>query len=173
MATVLWPTIAIVLGAALSFLAAFTLAKRKERRETEARDLLSAQALQDRLAVMEKQLALVGQAVVPISTAFQAILIKELTHYHAPVLDELLLKIGPPSTLSPEEFAALQEGLEIRTKDMHELISDSERDAAIMLPLVMKRAQTEYDAMSSIAPLVLQFVTMIRPENKTVIAQIP
>ncbi len=35
----------------------------------------------------------------------------------------------------------------------------------------MKRAQTEYEAMGTMAPIVLQFVTMIRPENKLMMAK--
>src|SRR5678815_4707353 len=80
---------------------------------------------------------------MPISTAFQAILIKELTHFHTPVMDALMSKIGPPFTLTAAEETELIAALEQRTQDMAAEISDSERDAAKILPLVMKRAKLE------------------------------
>lgn len=100
-----------------------------------------------RITELEQKLALVNQAVIPISTAFQAILIKELTHYHTPEMDALLVKVGPPITLTPEEEARLAVLLEERTRDMGPQISESERDAATILPAVMKRAREESESL--------------------------
>lgn len=103
-----------------------------ERRETDRR-----------VAELEQQLSAVKQSVVPISAAFQAILIKELTHYHTPRMDELMERIGPPSTLSPAEEQELFTLLVQRTQDLNGRISDSEREAAEILPAVMRRAKVE------------------------------
>lgn len=105
-----------------------------------------ADALRDaKIIELEKQLALIAASVVPISTAFQAILIKELTHMHTPVLDALLAKVGPPSSLTEDETEEMAQLLKERALDMGDQISSSERDAAIMLPMVIKRAKIELD----------------------------
>lgn len=154
----LWALVALILSAFFSFLVTLFFTRRTQAQLAQNHFLAEQTALIDRLIVLEKQLALVGQAVVPISTAFQAILIKELTHMHTPILDALMTKIGPPSTLSDDEFDELATALLERTMDMGDLISDSERDAAVMLPLVMKRAQREYQALTRDPSVILQFV---------------
>lgn len=111
--------------------------RKAERIEQEHTALIA------RIIELERQHSLLGQAILPISTAFQQILIKELTHMHTPILDALLQKIGPPCTLSPEEELELFRGLKERTLDLGDLITDSERDAALILPYVMKRAHRE------------------------------
>lgn len=91
---------------------------------------------------LEQELASLKTAVVPISAAFQAILIKELTHYHTPVTDRLLEKLEN-GTLAPTEERELSVALEERTRDMNGDIPESERDAARMLPMVIKRVRAE------------------------------
>lgn len=113
----------------------------------------SAAAREKRLTTLETQLAVVSAAVVPISTAFQAILIKELTHFHTPEMDALLAKVGPPNVLTPVEQDRLGVLLKERTKDLGEAISQSEREAAAILPIVMKRAAVEQATMSVAANL--------------------
>jgi uncharacterized protein YdcH (DUF465 family) len=100
-----------------------------------------------RVAELEKQLGLVGQAVIPLSAAFQAILVRELTHLHTPKLDELLTRIGPPSELSDAEEAEFFRLLKERAEELDDRIPDLERDAATMLPLVMRRVKAEYVAL--------------------------
>jgi len=129
--------------------------------------LASAKAIADdhqrvlnRLVELETKLALVNQAVIPISTAFQAILIKELTHFHTPEMDALMEKIGPPNTLTDEEERRLAQLLDERTRDMGPLISDAERDAAKILPAVMKRARAEAAVIDTAEGLKLKLVTV-------------
>jgi hypothetical protein len=114
-------------------------------RMSKRQDNQSSERIADRLRIveLERQVALVGQAIVPISAAFQAILIKELTHIHTPVLDRLLEKVGPPSTLTTEDQINLEKELTLRANDMSTDIPDGERDAALMLPMVIRRAQRE------------------------------
>lgn len=104
---------------------------------------------------LERQIAVLGQQVLPISTAFQAILIKQLTHYHTPELDELLRKVGPPFTLNAAEERQLAKLLEERTRDVDGLIDSSERDAAKMLPMIMARVRAEHGAVLSDMELLL------------------
>lgn len=114
-------------------------------------------ALVKRIDDLEKQVGLVGQAVVPLSAAFQAILVRELTHLHTPQLDELLTRIGPPSALDEEEEAELFRLLKERADELDGSIPELERDAATMLPLVMKRVKVEMAATD--VPVGLTVVT--------------
>jgi hypothetical protein len=102
-----------------------------------------------RITELERRLSLIGDAI-PLATAFQASLIKELTHYHTPRMDELMTKIGPPSTLTGVEEAELWVLLAQRTHDMGQEISDSERDAAVILPFVMRRAKLELETIATL-----------------------
>jgi hypothetical protein len=159
--------VGILLSAALSFLAAWYWFNRRAS-EADAVRIVADNVLRDaRIVELEKQLALVSAAVVPISTAFQTILIKELTHYHTPELDALLLKIGPPATLSLVEVRRMEQLLIEREKQLDGTVSESERDAARMLPLVMKRAIAERLAQETFGVgLVFQVVGLpyVEPE---------
>ena len=140
----------VVMAAVFTFLATMFWQRRgRIDREVERKaERLATEntKLTERVLDMEKQLGMLNQAVLPISTAFQAILIKELTHFHTPEMDALMVKIGPPNTLTDEEMDRLIVMLEERTRDMAAEISESERDAATMLPLVMKRAKHDLEA---------------------------
>ena len=149
-----------VFGAALVFVSTLYWTERNAHR-TKAEALAKAsEALMLRVNALESQLALVNQAVVPISTAFQAILIKELTHYHTPEMDMLLTKIGPPSTLTPVEMERFVQLLEARMIDMDSQISEQERGAATILPVVMVRAAAEYDLFEQAENLRSTLVTV-------------
>src|SRR5882672_4237305 len=140
-----WQAGLVLLSALISF-CSVAYWTRLSRRDKEHERLLDEtthrieQARQDRedllirLLKIETSLAVIDQKFVPISTALQTILVKELTHYHTPVMDELLSRIGPPSELSVEEESDLTKLLLERTRDMGLLISSSERDAAFILP---------------------------------------
>lgn len=135
----------LVVGSSVTFLSTVfwfrvnAAVKEKDRLASENSKLM------ERVDVLENKISLVNQAVLPISAAFQAILIKELTHFHTPRMDELMRKIGPPSTLTDYEEDELATLLEERTRDMGDQISQSEREAAQMLPLVIKRAKREVE----------------------------
>lgn len=149
--------IASAFGAFLAWIAALYWLRRKARAD-----------MSERITSIEKQLALVGQAVLPISTAFQAILIKELTHFHAPELDELLTKIGPPSTMTPEEEARFAVLLKERTRDLGDQITDSERGAALILPTIIKRAKAEAAILETVPaiPVAFKLVTVPPPTTE-------
>lgn len=121
-------------------------------RQKDARNKLS-----DRLSELEKQLAIVGTQIAPFNTAYQSMLIKQLTHYHTPVMDALMVKlggVGVPPTITEEEEAELIEALKQRTEDMGPEISEDERDAAEILPIVMRRVKREAEAGAQGAKIV-------------------
>jgi len=97
---------------------------------------------------------------VPLNMAMQAMLIKELTHYHAPEMDVLMQNLGPPSTLSESEEARLAVLLDERTREMGPLISPSERDAAAILPVIIKRAKAEAEMLAGAEAMKLRLVTV-------------
>ena len=117
------------------------------------------EAMMKRVEIIDRQLAMVGQAVMPISTAFQAILVKELTHFHTPRMDALLEKLGPPFTLTEAEEEELLLALQEREQDMGDQITPSERDAAHIFPAVMRRARMEAQALGEM-PMTLRMVTV-------------
>lgn len=121
-------------------------------------------ALLARVTELERLNALVTQAVVPISAAFQAILVKKLTHFHTPVMDKLLEKLGPPITLTDDEEKELIEALKQREIDVNGLIDDAERDCARMLPIVMRMVKAETEIPD--ADKKIQVVTVAPEEDK-------
>lgn len=150
----------IIFGALMSFVAAVYWWKRNTAVRLAAAIAEDHQLVLGRLQDLETKLALVNQAVVPISTAFQAILIKELTHFHTPEMDALMVKIGPPNTLTEEDAARLAVLLKERTEDMGDEITASERGAASILPEVMKRAIIEQTVLQNEELLRLKVVTV-------------
>jgi hypothetical protein len=145
MSPLLSQVLLILFAAAITFVATYYWSTKQARQTLATERAAMDLELNRRLAELERQQAVLSQAVIPISAAFQSILIKQLTHFHTPVLDELLKKLGPPITLTEAEEHELQAALEERTRDMGDEISDSERDAARMLPMVMKRVRTAAD----------------------------
>jgi hypothetical protein len=108
--------------------------------------------LAERVDELEKQIGIVNAQVIPISTAFQAILVKQLTHYHTPKMDALLAKLGgpgEPTTITNSEEAELLVELKKRTRDMGPEISDDERDAAEMLPVIIRRVKREAERVAN------------------------
>jgi len=151
----------LLLGTFFTF-AATTYWFRRNAAIREAERLATEhQKVLDRLQEMEVKFATVNQAIIPISTAFQAILIKELTHYHTPRMDDLLRKMGPPNLLTPDEEIELERGLRDRTMDMGPLISDSERDAALILLPVARRAKIEATKLADAEALRLRLVSIV------------
>jgi len=152
----------ILFGAFLSFLVGLFWYRLNSARTAREKLQTEYVALMLRVDTLDKQLALVGHDVVPLSAAMQALLIKELTHFHTPKMDSLMAKLGPPSTLTDAEETELLLLLKEREIDMGDLISDSERDAAHILPAVIRRAKAEAIALAATQPT-LQTVSIVSP----------
>src|ERR1700690_401895 len=90
-----------------------------------------------------EQLKALKDSVQPISMAFQQFLIKELTHFHEKRTDELLEKMGPPYILTDAEEKEVVAALDKRIKEAAELMTESELDAARMLPMMIRRVKAE------------------------------
>lgn len=128
------------LSALLAFLSAAFWARRKATKDKAEAVKKTADEMNDKVQELENQLRTLTATFTPISAAFQAVLIKQLTHFHTPELDALLVKVEKNS-LSNSEEKKLREGLLARAKDLNGRIDDSEREAALMLPLVMNRVR--------------------------------
>lgn len=132
------------------------LTHAKEEKEKDERIERMEETVK-RVEVLELGHATLTANAVPINAAFQALLIKQLTHMHTPVLDDLLVKLGTvdtPPTITDEEEVKLAILLKERTKDMGPEISAQERDAATILPTVIKMVRREAEAVAAGTPIV-------------------
>jgi hypothetical protein len=157
----LWVSLlVVVIGAVLTFGTTLYFANRKLIQANHAAAVV-ANALRDgKIVDLEKQLGIISASVTPIAMAFQSILIKELTHYHTPELDALLARIGPPSTLSIADVERMELLLSAREHDPDVKIPASERDAARMLPMVIRRAIIEAAQKTMQPGTLVQFVSL-------------
>lgn len=137
------PVALLALGAAFTLLVNIVLRRKDATRLELANVIAERKDYQERVRELETQLRLLKDSVQPISMAFQQILIKELTHFHEKRTDELLEKIGPPYMLSDAEEKELVDALEKRVADAGNLMTESEIDAAKMLPMLIKRVKAE------------------------------
>jgi hypothetical protein len=157
----------LFIGAILSAVVTWLFASRASAKQAvkDATDKAERQAeviaaghvkLEARVAELTERLSLVSAQVVPFSTAFQQILVAQLTHAHTPRLDELLAKLGPPITLTDAEEAEMYGLLTERQQEVE--FPEEERDAATMLPLVIKRARIEQAQIALAEGVRLQMV---------------
>jgi hypothetical protein len=123
---------------------------------------VAQQRLIDRIVHLEIQQGSLQTTILPLSTAFQAILVKELTHFHTPEMDALLVKLGPPYNLTDEEEARLAELLVERANSLDGEIDESEKEAALILPYVMKRVKNDVRHLAK-AELVIVPRTLLIP----------
>jgi hypothetical protein len=75
-----------------------------------------------------------------------------LTHFHTPVMDALMVKlgdVGTPPTITEEEEVELIAALKQRAEDVGPLIDEDERDAAELLPIQMRRVKREAEAIAN------------------------
>jgi hypothetical protein len=158
MNTLIVSIMGIVLGAMLSFVASLYFFKRNAELAETKRIATEHEALLKRVAELETTVRMVGQTILPMSTAFQAILVKELTHFHTPEVDALLEKLGPPSTISEEDMVLLEIALKRRTAEVDPLVDESEREAALILPYIIKRVRRQ--CANADAPIQIQLVSV-------------
>lgn len=139
----LQPYINIGAGSVLAFVGTWFWWSKNQALERGRVADIEHQRVLDRLAELEVNMKLNAQTITPIVTAFQAILVKQLTHPDKHEMDALLVKVGPPHILTPEESARLATMLQERSVDYGNEITLSDRESAIILPIVMKMAHEE------------------------------
>jgi hypothetical protein len=149
----------LFIGGLVSASVALYLYNKKQQNEKEKDIAQDHERLERRVVELEKALALVSQTVLPISTVYQAMLVRELTHAHTPVVDALLAKVGIPGALSEQDMLELQKALERRYSEVDPQIGDDERDAARIFPIIMKRAKVEQMVIGA-GPLKIKFATV-------------
>jgi len=166
-----WPIInsigLLILSIGLTFLSTRYFHRRTEVRIAEEARERTEKLMSARIEELERRLGEVGSTVQPLSAAFQAMLIKQLTHFHTPVLDALLVKLGPPVTLTDEEREQMTMLLEERSRDVGAQIDELERHAAHILPYVVKMVTIEQTTDTSHDPIELVTVPEA-PEAKDV-----
>jgi hypothetical protein len=94
-------------------------------------------------ARLRERIGILSLPVQQMSAAFQVALVRQLTHFHTPKLDALLAKLGPPFALTDVEMQELIAELKAREEDMAGQIDGGEREAAKMLPAIMRRVALE------------------------------
>lgn len=157
----------VVIGAILTFIAARYWNQKGARSKEDDRLRAERDQYHERVIALEKSQAILGQAVTPMMAAVQAVLIQKLTHMHTPVMDELLTKLEPTNTLTPEEEIHLGVLLKERAKDLDGRISEDERDAALILPAVIKMVKTEAEAIKAKTPD-LKLVAIAPPSEEKI-----
>lgn len=130
----------IVLTAALSFMAAKYWNSKANKKAALAEVKKTDDERDAKIQDLQNQLSVLTATFTPISAAFQAVLIKQLTHFHTPEMDALLIK-AEKNGLSNSEAERLRDMLLERSQDLNGKIDDSEREAALMLPYVMNRVR--------------------------------
>jgi hypothetical protein len=151
----------LVVSTGLGLLTTWFWFRKNAAMKERDRIAVEHEKLLERISQIELQSHVLAQAMIPVSAAFQAILIKELTHMHTPEMDALLVKLGPPFELTEDEADRLSILLERRTRDIGAEISASERDAAAMLPALIRRVRTESDQMKDIPQIKIIALTAV------------
>jgi hypothetical protein len=138
-------------GASLAFLAAWFWHQKNRALATAASIKQGHDELVRKVYELERKQHVIEAAVVPITTTFQQLLIKSLTHphFHAKEMDALMKKIGPPNSFDEGEEKRLSILLRQRAEDTQFDIPDEERIAARILPDVMTLAKIQQDRIDS------------------------
>jgi len=113
-----------------------------------------------RISDLEKKQGIVDAQLVPFNGLMQAMLIKELTHAHTPEMDALMVKLGPPNILTPAEERRLTVMLQERYARPDPSVSEQERDAAFILPAVIRRARSEAQVLQDAEDIRVKLVSI-------------
>lgn len=161
-ALLLDPTVrGALIGAAITAIPTtiWWIIQRQAKARDEARAAQAEQAKQ--ITTLQIQQALIGQQVLPLTAAWQKYLVDELTHLHAPVLDELMVK----PDRSEEEDEQMLRLLRERMVVADPRIDPAERIAAEMLPLVLRFSRLKQAA--KLVPDVIAVVKQKGPPGPT------
>ena len=150
--------------------------EREKKAVTDMADKLAREhkELEEKVTALTNQLGLVSQVVTPINQAMQALLIRELTHYHTPELDALLAKLPPEGNLTDAEWLRLAALLKEREQELNGSIPESEREAALILPYIIKRVKAEAADIANAATEAPQLkIVAVPPETSDADLQSP
>lgn len=135
----------IVFSAVVTFLAAWFWHSRNQAIAKAAAIAIDHLKLVDQVAELKTAVSVANTSVMPIVAAMQALLVKGMTHEDTPEMDDLLVKSGPPDTLTPTERDRLMVLLKERTEDYGNNITQFDRDAATIYPIIMRMSAVEQE----------------------------
>jgi hypothetical protein len=108
-------TLLTFLAGAVIMLFVARLLKGKDSRTAERLEEIAKES--QKVTELERQVAVLMSDAVPVKALVQALAIAKLTHIHTPEMDALLLKVGPPSTLTASEIDRMESLLRERAAD--------------------------------------------------------
>lgn len=140
-------TVAAVLGGAATYFYN-RLAHRADKRETitaeeHAAEIDRRERSEKRMTEMELQLAVMSAEAKPVQAFMLQVAINKMTHFHTERMDELLSKVGPPSTLTADEEVELETLRQERMVEVHDVVDREEQILAEMFPLQRELAEIE------------------------------
>jgi hypothetical protein len=143
----------IVLTAIVGLLIAWFWRSRDAKQKLQKGKDEEREQLKGRVLELEGKLEIVNTQAVGVNALVQSLLVKALTHFHTPVMDALMVKLGDaetgrPPTITDSELDELSMALKQRMFDMGPEISDDERDAAEALPAIIRRARREAQSVA-------------------------
>jgi hypothetical protein len=152
----------VALAAALTFIGAWVLHERTATALVRSRAAEREAALVARIAELERMQAAQQASLMPINAAMQAIWARKLTNAHTPEFDALLAKVVRPEALTEAEEVQFNGYLEAVVADTSGAHTPSERDAAHMLPGLIRAVRRDLgDDMSGF----VQILVAVRPED--------
>lgn len=135
------PIATVVVGSFLTLIVGLYFYYRRSRQDAAEKIADSTKELTEQVRDLERELEGIKANVKPFSVALQDVLTRRLTNFHTPILDALLQKVGPEMSVEDEEL--LREALLRRVDELNGHLEELERDAAIMLPMVMRWVRAE------------------------------
>lgn len=133
-------------GACLALLSALLMGRRKDKRENAERHEAEQKADRDWKASVETRMAVLNTQVSPLWLVAQQKLSADL-HHHGERYEEMDALLEELDAMTIDDFPGHRERLEEllvqRSTDMHEDITQDQRDSATALLVVMKKVITE------------------------------
>lgn len=133
-------------------------ALREARRETADSN--------KRLTELEKKIAVMEAAAIPITAAYQTMILSGLRHHHAPALDEVLDKMADGKPLTAEDLKIRKKGLAERQNDPE--TPEAERIKAKILEDIERLGVLEKE--EGLTDPIIETVLVSKPGTKQVTA---
>lgn len=120
----------------------------------------------EKVVELQREVAIMKAAAIPITAAFQAMLVSGLRHHHAPALDEVLDKMTAGERLTPKDLKIREEGLAKRQNDPN--ADEAERIKAKILPDIERLAELEKE--EGLTDPIIETVLVSKPGTRQVTA---